>query len=54
MMKSTLAAFALAVLAASGVYARQPAEPSNSPKWITLGTHGGPLVIADRSEPGCA
>jgi ribonuclease BN (tRNA processing enzyme) len=54
MMKSALAAFALAVLATSGVYARQPAEPSNLPKWITLGTHGGPLVIADRSEPANA
>lgn len=54
MMKSALAAIALAALAASGVSAQQPAEPPASPKWVTLGTNGGPLEIADRSEPANA
>jgi ribonuclease BN (tRNA processing enzyme) len=36
------------------VSAQQSAEPPASPKWVTLGTNGGPLEIADRSEPANA
>ena len=54
MIKSALAAIALITLAASGATAQQPAEQPVSPKWVTLGTNGGPVAQADRSEPANA
>ena len=53
-MQRITVVFALAMIAASGASAQQVAQPSNSPKWVTLGTHGGPLEIADRAEPANA
>jgi ribonuclease BN (tRNA processing enzyme) len=53
-MKPALAALAICALAASGASAQQPAQPPASPKWVTLGTNGGPLEIADRAEPANA
>ena len=54
MMKSLLAAIAMAAIAVNGASAQQPAAASGPPKWVTLGTHGGPVQIADRSEPANA
>ncbi len=53
-MKRVTIAVALAMIIASGASAQQVASPSNLPKWVTLGTHGGPVEIADRAEPANA
>ena len=53
-MKQLLVAMGLATLAATGVSAQSPYLPAASPKFVTLGTNGGPLSNAVRSEPANA
>ncbi len=49
-MKSIFAAIALVALATNGALAQEPPAP----RWITLGTHGGPVSNPQRSEPANA
>lgn len=56
-MKHALAVIALAVLAAAPGLAQLTSPPpvkATTPKWITLGTQGGPVSSATRSEPANA
>jgi ribonuclease BN (tRNA processing enzyme) len=54
MIKPILAALAATLVAGSAAAQQQPAELPAAPKWITLGTNGGPVAQADRSEPANA
>jgi ribonuclease BN (tRNA processing enzyme) len=54
MLKQRVCALVLLAFAASAAPAQKPAQLNATPKWVTLGTHGGPVEIADRSEPANA
>jgi len=53
-MKSWLIVMGLTALAAGRVGAQSPNPPAVAPKFVTLGTNGGPLSSAERSEPANA
>lgn len=53
-MKRVIAAIGLAALAVGGASAQDSPGPPEAPKWVTLGTHGGPVSDRIRSEPANA
>ncbi len=54
MLKQICSTMVLVAFAAGGASAQKPAQSAEAPKWVTLGTHGGPVEIANRSEPANA
>jgi ribonuclease BN (tRNA processing enzyme) len=54
MIERRVCALVLIAFAAGGASAQNPAQLPGEPRWVTLGTHGGPVEIANRSEPANA
>lgn len=47
----TMLAICLTLAVGSGASAQPPAQADPVPKWVTLGTHGGPVSDPNRAEP---
>jgi ribonuclease BN (tRNA processing enzyme) len=54
MIKRRVCALVLIAFAANGASAQNRAQLPGAPRWVTLGTHGGPVETANRSEPANA